>query len=91
MSEIAHSHPRGPLAFSSEDESTFEALEVALGRPLVYSVVSPRGMIRRVPGQPDELVSPEPRWANDLRVASGLLPGFGPRTLTRPLPTRGAG
>lgn len=31
LEELAHSHPNGPLAFSSEDETTMQALEGALG------------------------------------------------------------
>jgi hypothetical protein len=69
--ELAHSHPVGPLAFSSEDETTIVALESALGRRLVFSVVAADGMIRRQGGA-DERVESEPGWADDLRRASGL-------------------
>lgn len=45
--EIAHSHPRGPAAFSQEDHTTMEALVMALGRPLRFSVVAPTAMMVR--------------------------------------------
>src|SRR3954470_22476208 len=44
--EIAHSHPVGPQAFSREDETTMTALVSALGRPILFSVVAPHGMVR---------------------------------------------
>lgn len=69
--EIAHSHPIGPLAFSSEDEDTMEALVTALGRAPVFSVVAPGGMLRRQGGR-DERVLDEPWWAALLRRASGM-------------------
>lgn len=69
--EIAHSHPVGPLAFSSEDEDTMEALTSALGRAPVFSVVAPGGMLRRQAGG-DERVVDEPWWAALLRRASGM-------------------
>ncbi|MBL9021307.1 MAG: Mov34/MPN/PAD-1 family protein [Myxococcales bacterium] len=71
--ELAHSHPAGPLAFSHEDETTMAALASALGKPLVFSVVTPGGMLRRQGGA-DERVESEPGWADDLRRASGLPP-----------------
>lgn len=72
IAEIAHSHPVGPLAFSSEDESTMKALLSGLGKPLVFSVVAPAGMIRRVNGEDHVVESPEPWWAALLRLASGM-------------------
>lgn len=71
--EIAHSHPVGPLAFSAEDETTMEAIESGLGREVVFSVVAPGGMLRRVGGQ-DVPVSDEPSWASVLRTLSGMDP-----------------
>lgn len=71
--EIAHSHPLGPIAFSCEDEDTMEALTSALGRALIFSVVAPEGMVRRVVGR-DILVDPEPDWAQQLRRVSGMSP-----------------
>jgi hypothetical protein len=73
LAEIAHSHPLGPRAFSSEDESTMAALESALGRPLRFSVVAPTGMIERRDGA-DRLGAraEEPWWADLLRLASGM-------------------
>jgi hypothetical protein len=74
--EIAHSHPVGPLAFSHEDETTMAALVTGLGRPITFSVVAPRGMVRCTK-QLDEdpvvlLVEREPWWASLLRLASGM-------------------
>lgn len=69
--EIAHSHPIGPLAFSSEDETTMEALTSALGKPLRFSVVAPAGMLARQDGE-DTRVRDEPWWAEVLRLASGM-------------------
>jgi len=71
--ELAHSHPVGPLAFSNEDVTTMDALESALGRSLVFSVVSPDGMIRRQDGAVVR-VETEPGWANELRLASAMAP-----------------
>jgi hypothetical protein len=70
--EIAHSHPVGPRAFSSEDESTMSALVLALGRRPAFSVVAPGAMIRREEDGRDALVSPEPAWAVRLRRDSGM-------------------
>jgi hypothetical protein len=69
--EIAHSHPRGPLAFSTEDETTMAALTAALGRSLRFSVVAPGGMVARVNGR-DVRVTEEPKWAAELRRQSGI-------------------
>lgn len=68
---IAHSHPVGPLAFSTEDETTMEALTSALGKPLRFSVVAPAGMLERQDGE-DRRVGDEPWWAGLLRLASGM-------------------
>lgn len=75
--EIAHSHPVGPLAFSEEDETTMSALATALGRTIMFSVVTQTAMIRRTVEAdgalgPVTLVTQEPAWASDLRRASGL-------------------
>jgi hypothetical protein len=78
--EIAHSHPVGPLAFSREDETTMRALVQALGRPLLFSVVAPNGMVRRLEGGENEdrrsatIVDDgaEPWWTSLLRLASGM-------------------
>jgi hypothetical protein len=76
ITEIAHSHPAGPLAFSHEDDTTMAALVTALGRPLVFSVVAPRGMVRctKRPNEDHEvsLVESEPWWASLLRLASAM-------------------
>jgi hypothetical protein len=71
--EIAHSHPVGPLAFSREDETTMDALTSGLGRTLIYSVVAPRGMVRRNGNKQEIVHGPEPEWAYRLREASGML------------------
>jgi len=71
LDEIAHSHPHGPSAFSHEDETTMSAIDDALGRAMRYSVVAPRVTIARVDGKTIE-VSPEPWWAEILRLASGI-------------------
>ena len=76
--EIAHTHPLGGLHFSSTDEGTMEALDAALGRKLIYSVVTPDAMLRRTWPDPeshrDDTVENEPWWVPLLRVASGLNP-----------------
>lgn len=76
---LAHTHPRGPLAFSAEDDTTMQALAVALGRELVFVLVAPNGVLRRVqpatgepPTAPDEPVLPEPAWAEELRRKSNM-------------------
>ena len=51
LAEIAHSHPRGPAAFSTTDESTMEALTSALGTAPRFSVVTPTVTIVRVGGE----------------------------------------
>lgn len=71
LEEIAHSHPVGPLGFSTEDETTMEALTVALGRPLRFSVVAPDGMVVREGGR-DVRIAEEPDWAPRLRAESGM-------------------
>lgn len=77
--EIAHTHPLGGAAFSNEDETTMAALNSALGRALVYSVVTPDRMLRRTPGDPskadaavDRIVNDEPWWTALIRTASGV-------------------
>lgn len=75
--EIAHTHPLGGAEFSAEDETTMAALDSALGRSLVYSVVTPEHMLRRVPGDEgavDLRVVVEPWWVPLIRVASGIEP-----------------
>ncbi len=76
--EIAHSHPVGPQAFSHEDETTMAALVTALGRPITFSVVAPRGMVRCTKMLDEDPVvtlvesEREPWWASLLRLASGM-------------------
>jgi hypothetical protein len=74
LEEIAHSHPVGPLGFSTEDETTMEALTAALGRPVRFSVVAPEGMLVREAGRDARPVE-EPGWAARLRSESGMPPG----------------
>jgi hypothetical protein len=71
LEEIAHSHPVGPLGFSTEDETTMEALNAALGRAVRFSVVAPGGMVVRTEGR-DVLVMDEPAWTARLRSDSGM-------------------
>jgi hypothetical protein len=71
LAEIAHSHPVGPLGFSTEDETTMEALTAALGRPVRFSVVAPEGMVVREDGR-DVHVKQEPTWTTRLRADSGM-------------------
>jgi hypothetical protein len=77
LTEIAHSHPRGPLAFSIEDTTTMEAVDAALGRTLTYSVVTPDAMLRTAGRGPVVVESDEPWWTGLLRLASGLRPDKG--------------
>ncbi len=91
VTEIAHSHPVGPLAFSHEDDTTMRALVTALGRPLLFSVITPRGMVRRFEGidtgaHRDVVVDAEPRWTALLRLASGITRASH-RELVRPVAT----
>jgi hypothetical protein len=72
LAEVAHSHPRGPLAFSGTDLSTMDAIDAALGRPLGYAVVTPENLLRRRPDGSTLVDDDEPTWVPDLRVASGL-------------------
>ena len=72
LTEIAHSHPVGPHAFSHEDTTTMEALNAALGRRVRFSVVSPTGMLVRDTDGNDQEVAAEPPWAVELRARSGM-------------------
>ena len=75
--EIAHTHPLGGAHFSSTDETTMAALNSALGRAPIYSVVTPTQMLRRLPdegeGHEDGLVDDEPWWTELIRAASGVV------------------
>jgi hypothetical protein len=77
--EVAHSHPVGPQAFSHEDETTMVALVSALGRPITFSVVAPRGMVRCTKKLDEDSVvtlvesEREPWWASLLRLASNMI------------------
>jgi hypothetical protein len=73
--EIAHTHPLGGAAFSTEDQTTMQALDSALGRKLRYAVVTPDVLLRRVPsedGPIDRFETAEPWWTTLIRLASGI-------------------
>ncbi|MBL4683317.1 MAG: Mov34/MPN/PAD-1 family protein [Nannocystaceae bacterium] len=76
--EIAHTHPLGGAHFSHQDETTMAALNTALGRSLIYSVVTPDSMLRRTQNAEDcddttdAIVVDEPWWTALIRVASGI-------------------
>ena len=72
LEEIAHSHPIGPDAFSAEDETTMDALDAALGRKLVYSVVTPALRLVRENGHRRGSAGEDPWWVPLLRAASGM-------------------
>ena len=72
LSEIVHSHPGGPLGFSTEDVTTMDAIDAALGRPLSYGVVAPNGVIVR-DAKGIRVLLEEPWWAAPLRRASEML------------------
>jgi len=69
---IAHSHPRGPAAFSAEDESTMTAIDDALGKSMQYCVVAPKVTITRRGDAATTILDPEPWWAALVRLASGM-------------------
>jgi hypothetical protein len=71
LSEIAHSHPLGPLEFSHEDETSMAAITAALGRAPRFSVLAPGGMVTRVDGRTIRILH-EPAWAYVLRRQSGM-------------------
>jgi len=79
--EISHSHPVGPLAFSQEDETTMEALILALGTRPRFSVVAPDGMLVRNREGQEARAAEEPWWTHLLRLASGMIQGAGAVTL----------
>jgi hypothetical protein len=68
---VVHSHPVGPRAFSHEDDTTMQALDAALGRPLRYAVLAPDGLFVREDGNDVER-DEEPWWAALLALASGM-------------------
>lgn len=68
LEAIVHSHPLGPHAFSAEDRSTMEAVEIALGRKLTWMVLSPEGLVVEGGEAPAEL----PWWTRLLGLASGM-------------------
>ncbi|MBK5293864.1 MAG: Mov34/MPN/PAD-1 family protein [Acidobacteriia bacterium] len=75
LAEIAHTHPAGPLAFSNEDETTMQAIWAALGRDVIFSVVTPTAMIRTSARGGVEHVKDEPGWVRAIRSASELSGG----------------
>lgn len=80
--ELAHSHPVGPDAFSLEDVTTMEALDVALGKRLSFSLVTPKSYLVRGAASAAIASERQPRWVDSLRAASGLVPF--PRALVAP-------
>jgi proteasome lid subunit RPN8/RPN11 len=72
LNVIAHSHPRGPLAFSREDRTTMEAIDAGLGRPVRYAVVTADGLIYRDPDGTDRIATDHPAWVAILRDESGM-------------------
>ena len=69
--ELAHSHPLGPEQFSAEDTSTMRALDDALGKQLLFSLVTPRQYLLRGPNDIAVPATP-PAWVRALRIASGM-------------------
>ena len=70
---LVHSHPHGPRAFSSEDVSTMQALDAALGKSLQYAVLAPDGLVSRDgAGGEDVRSDVKPWWVELLRLASGM-------------------
>ncbi len=72
LAEIAHTHPGGLLAFSTEDRTTMAAIDDALGRPLCYSVVTADKLLRRTADGVTLEPPQQPPWVGALRAASGL-------------------
>lgn len=75
LTEIAHSHPNGPAAFSDEDETTMEALTAALGRAVRFSVVAPSSVVVREGDRTLVVTDDQPWWAALMRLASGMSEG----------------
>jgi hypothetical protein len=71
IAEIVHSHPLGPRGFSQEDETTMQALDAALGRPLRYAVLAPEGLYVREGGM-DFASDERPWWTTLLALASNM-------------------
>ena len=74
VAEIAHSHPGGMLAFSTEDETTMAAIDSALGRDLAYSIVTDAGVLRKPAGGAPVIDQNEPWWVALLRLISRMEP-----------------
>lgn len=70
--EVAHTHPSGLLAFSSEDCTTMGAVDAALGRRLRYSVVTGEAVLLRDEYENTRVVPVAPWWAELIRLASGM-------------------
>ncbi len=71
LTELAHSHPVGPDAFSNEDVTTMHALDAALGRRLRFSLVTPNGYFVRGDGDVTTETT-APAWAGALARSSGI-------------------
>lgn len=78
LAEIAHTHPLGGPQFSSIDRDTMQAIDTALGRALIYSIVTPTTMRRLTPNHDgtccEDTVANEPWWVPVLRATSGCTP-----------------
>lgn len=48
LTEIAHTHPVGPIQLSGTDIETARAVVQALGKPVLFTVVHPRGWTSRM-------------------------------------------
>ena len=75
LTEIAHSHPAGPLGFSEEDRTTMLAVWAALDKDITFSVVTAAAMIRICRDGDVEHITQEPYWVCQLRTASGIEQG----------------
>ncbi len=69
LTEVVHTHPGGLLRFSSEDLTTMEAVEAALGKPLRWSIVTEDGFLTRFDGEDDDR-DDAPWWLPVLREIS---------------------
>ena len=69
LTEIVHTHPGGLLRFSGADLTTMQAVEAALGKPIMWSIVTGEGFLSRLNGE-DRNRDDEPWWLPVLREIS---------------------
>ena len=69
LTEIVHTHPGGRLQFSTEDLTTMQAVEAALGKPLHWSIVTEESCLTRFDGV-DHRRDDTPWWLPVLREIS---------------------